>query len=602
MNKKKKKNIIIGIVLILIFGIILSSQGFLNLPFATGSSILSLSQVDLQSYNNYLNGKVWLLTFVSGGLGQSYYGFFDNTKIQDGSSYAQKDFSIDIDYSDTTCNYAIYNSASNIPIYDIQKVEWTYIPYVNPCTQSEASERGLSNVLIYGKYTNSVTCFAIGYNSKSLVGNIQNPNVGSQFTVTLDVGGNTASKTFDTLSGTRQGNIGDFAYGIWQGNLVSGQSCPSQSTYKTAYVNGIWRVIDNQNYQRYISSYDNLVNYYGGSLSTSEGEINNLVTDIQSKSSIAKGSKTFGTITSSSSLNNAVIKLTTQTPIQFPLTSLYIKADTLGIYTPVPNMKIIDTNSDCFKTGSGNGLISIEIRNDGDERGTFNAYAQCDSPFTQTSSVTGTLESGQSRIINLPLSASASEKTTGTCIVYIESTGETKSKSVGVCVDPLITCTPNDKFCAISNGIDVVKQCSGDGATAQLIKTCGIDEYCENAECKSGSSPQNWFQRLISSIKIFFNELFSGTFNLIKILKISLSVIVFIFAFLFGKDLFSGLQKGKNEWLSWILALIGGFLISWVVYLAFWWGMLIFVIWVLFRLIVGGKLLRLKRGIKKLRK
>ena len=371
-------------------------------------------------------------------------------------------------------------------------------------------------------------CYAIGYNELSEVGNLDTPDVGSEFTININViGGESASKTINTLSGSTSGQVGDLAYAVWQGNLVSGQSCPDKDPFKAAYVNGAWRTIDESSYSQYklFVSEQSIIGRCG--TSPSRSCLDGWFSDATNVVNQAKLSKSLGSVKNSASLNNAFVSVVTDTPLQFPLTSLYIKADSIGIFTPVPDIRINSATSPCFKTGSGNGIITAQITNIGQERGAFTAFAQCSSPFASTGNVQGTLESGASRTINLALSASASQKELSTCVVVVESVGETESRIVNVCVDPQITCTvPNPQtFCAIDGNNEVVKQCSVDGATSRILETCKSTEVCDDGECILDSDGGGGLG-IIDRIRLFFSDLISGTFDFLVALKYFIIFIV----------------------------------------------------------------------------
>lgn len=579
----------------ILVGVILFQSGIF--PFSiVGTSTLSLTQAQLQSNNPYLDGKTWLLTFTSGGLGQRYYGTFTPQDVQDytsDGSTTTKTFSIDVNYDDQVWNYPIIQTSYNKPIYDIKVVKWTYVPFIDPCSSEEAKSRGLSNVLWYVKPSLSVTCYGIGYNTQSPIGNIGNPTLTSSYEIKVSTPDGTATKTIDINSGSTQGSIGDFAYAIWQGNLGSGVEFPSQSAYKTAYVNGYWRTIRSSYYNTYL----NLVSQTPPSTTSSlEQWIDNL------KSSVinAKLSTSFGNINSATSLNNALIKITTTTPIQFPVTTLYIKADTIGIYTPTPEIRLFSPNSDCFQTGE-QGSISVGLENVGEEYGTWNIYVECEDPFSSTRNIQVSLDSGEKVTRFIPISATSISETYGSCTIFAEGASGTKSIDVDTCVKPQITCTPNSRFCSIYGNNEVVKLCSSNGATSQIIETCPIGTYCEEAECKTGEKPteEGFFSRIISSITNFFSNLFSGTLSFFEIIRIILVGIVFLFSLLFGKDLFSGFKVFRTkQGLAWIPSIILSGLLAWLVYISFWIGLILFIIYLLFRFLVGGKIKLIKGAFK----
>ncbi len=573
MKKKQKNILIVSIIVlsILILGI-LGSTG--KLPFAvSGSNTLSISQASLTSSNPYLNGKVWILTFSAGGLGQSYSGTITPSDIDSktsDSTTTTKNLNINVVYENTECQYPIQSAGLLKPIYDIIYKE--YSCFFSPSESSAKKDSGLTNILYFGKYS-GLTCFVFGYNTQSIVGNLGQTNVNAPFTINLEVDGKNAIKRIDTLTGSNQGAIGDYAYAIWGGNLVSGVSCPqtTNNLYVPIYVNGNWRLGSKQSYDTYVSLINNAP-------TTSKDSNTILYNNLKKAISNAKVSRSFGSIESSSSLSNAIIKYTTASAIQFPVTTLYIKADTLGIFTPTPDIRPTSASSNCFKTGD-TGLISVNIKNYG-ESGTFNVYATCLSPFSTTQTITGSLNKDEVRTINIPLSASASEKTSKSCTVFIESGGTTKQINSNVCVDPHITCLVAypTKFCGILNNQEVVQQCSSDGFSTKTIETCDSTKYCDKGECKLKGSTESSLG-IWDSIKGFF----SGLSILLTIVKWILLVIGSLFSFLFGKQLLDKIIKKKdktNKIVIWTLSILLGLGIAVLLYA-------ILMTWIFWAVIIG---------------
>ena len=542
-----------GVFVVIAF-LIIGSQADL---FSIGTSTLSLSEVDLRSSTPFFSGKAWLLTFVPGTTAQSYFGDFDATDVSqknDGPETTENDFTIEVEYEDTECVYDFQGTSSNTPIYELITEDWIWKPW-DTCTETEAESRGMSNVLYVGGLSNLLRCGAIGYNELSPIANIDSPDVESEFTVTIDVEGEgRQSAIFNTLSGQQNGYVGSFAYLTWQGNLVSGQSCPDKDPFKAAYINGIWRIISESRYDDYEDSFNGLDDLLGGNtdLSQMEQRVNN----VNSRATTAKGSKSFGTIFNSNSISSGRTEVTTQTPIQFPLTTMYIKSATLGIFTPTPDINFVGTpDSDCFKTGSGNGLISVTLKNTGDEGGGFTVGATCDAPFEATN-VQGSLGSGEQRTYNLPLTATGSQQLTANCEVFVSDITGTQRRDVSVCVDPEITCTVPypKKFCGVSQGKDVVKQCSQDGATSEILETCNVDFFCEEGQCKEGPGGGGGgiFDRFFGWISDLFNGGLSTLFMMKRLILLALGAISVFSSETLLKRV-TGLKKNKAA--RWLIAI-----------------------------------------------
>lgn len=582
MKKTTEKTLIIGTIVV--FGIILLALFFVNKPLAIGgTSTLSLSKATLESTNSYLSGQVWVLTFSANALGQSYFGNFNPMDVEDatpGSLRSKRDFSIEVNYDDTKCKYPIKGTSLD-PIKDVRKIEWTYIPFVSPCDETKAKANGLNNIIIFGKYGWSLTCFAVGYDTKSVIKNIDNPDVSADYTINIDVvGGQSASASFNTLEGSTSGPVGSFAYSVWNGNLDSGKACPSQQAYLGAYVNGVWRIVNANSYDSYKNEYDKISTFYFGGGASDKTQLENLISLINSKANTAKTSVAFGSIENPADLNNARIIYTSTTPLQFPVTTMYIKADSIGIYTPVPNFKITSASSTCFKTGT-EGAIAFTVENTG-ETGGFNAFATCSGVFSATRNIQGTVSASSSSSFNIPLSATASSEQRSSCIVTVESTGQTVTKSVSVCVQPQVTCDvePGKKFCGFEGGLDVIKVCSADGATSTVVERCTATQSCNNAKCVDKDNPGNWWDDFWNGIKNFFGDLFGGTFDFLRILKYILIGLGVIFSFIatngtlesFGERFRFKLFR-KNPWLVYLLSGAVAIAVGYVLYLfigSFW--------------------------------
>lgn len=556
MNKKTR-NVAIVLSIILLIGIL---AYFGKLPLSiSGSSTLSLNSVQLQSNNPYLNGQAWLLTFSAGGLGQSYYGTITPSDV-DGfttdSTRTTKNLNIQVTYDDQSCNYPIMSTGSFTPIYDISQYTYTYIPLISECDLATGAKKSgipSSNIILWKKPSGSLTCHIVYQTGTSPIGSMGNGNVNAPYTITLNVDGNIATKKIDPTSGSTQGAIGDYAYGIWNGNLVSGISCPASYNYKASYVNGIWRIIDNQAYTNYVNKFNTRLST---SYFTADSDVNTWVSDLQYYAAYAKLSKSFGTIDTSSSLTNAVVEIPLSSPIQMPVTSLYVKSSTLGIYTPVPNIQIVSSSSSCFKTGES-GVLSVNIKNSGDQGGTYRVYAQCQNPFSQTQSASGSLNAGESRTVNLALSATATQKTQSTCTVSVETTGGTKTATANVCVDPQITCTipyPN-KFCGFSGSQEAVFQCSENGATKNLVNLCAINEYCDVGVCKQTQSTGKSNLDLLDKIK----GLFSGALDFLTYVKYFAIFIISLLSIFQSYDLLRKIETlRRNNKLRGLVAFVIG--------------------------------------------
>jgi len=406
---EKKTIYLIGILigLIVIISSILALTGNLNFLSIIGSSTLSLSKVDLKSSFSQLNGQAWMLTFSAGGLGQSYYGSFDAEEIEDEGTTATKGFTINVEYGEQTCNYDITSSNTKMPIYDdLKMATWFCLGTISEEDATEQFEKkyGSGYVTYWGRDSildGSINnCWVVGSPTYSTVGSFESPDLDNEYTITLNIDGNKVSKTINSLSGSSQGKIGDYAYAVWNGNLVSGASCPDKDPYLPIYSGGKWIVGDADYYDDYKT--------YLASIGTTDRTTRNLaISNTRNYASKTKAQQSFGYLNSATSLNEGSVIVTLDSPIQFPVTTLYIKSATLGIYTPSSKVDLYSPNSECFDTGT-QGSIEIGIKNTGDQSWTGNIYAECSSPFSAGRSLILSLSSGESATRYIPITADAS--------------------------------------------------------------------------------------------------------------------------------------------------------------------------------------------------
>ena len=558
MAKKKNKVIIPLIVLILIFSV----AAFFAVKTQTtgfgGTSLLSLTQVNLDSKNPYLSGKAWVYTFRQGGLAQHAYGTVTPSNVESitHDEKPTKNFRIDAYYENQECVYPISVNYDEAKVYKLAICEWTGI--TTPWTPESYFREKLKEKCdissnkafgIYGKYPWSTTCYSTYIAEESTVGYFGNTDLRTQMRIDIKAGDETSSISLDS-EGKTQGKVGDFAYAIWQGNLDTGKSCKytTDMPFKPIYVSGYWRTTSKALYEEYKKDYDammvdvdqgwgdagsfvwNGVRYYN-----KKTDMASFIKTFNAQSSRTLISKSFGSIDSKSSLSSAVVRDEIQDSLQYPVITMYIKADTLGIYTPTPEIKIIKGNSGCFKTGE-DGTIAITVKNTGDEYGNWNAYGTCTDPFDITRRIDISLDAGQTKTVYLPLSATAIKKTLGKCTVTFESAAGKKTITIDTCVDPHQTCTPNKMWCDNINNLDVIKKCDSAGVTVSVYKECKSNEYCDATVsppiCKESGTPPGglckWWD-----LSCHMKSWFKGLGNYFSVLIIVLSVFIAIIGGMF---------------------------------------------------------------------
>ncbi len=460
----------------------------------TGFNDIALSSIDYLSNDPVLGGKSWVLTVVQNCQGRYAVGSFDKSKIQDYQDNARAEYDLKITTSldEQKCEYPIQVQGTSIKHLNYEtknlKFGWGAGDFEDECTAKTGSLWFINKGWDY-------TCFWATETAKH--GILETPSTTFKSTIKLESHGETKTATI-TNTGPRSVQIGDVGSAFWNGNLVTGDQCPIAADYRisAAYQNGVWRTIDESKYQAYLGYHqaqlENCINRYvdyGTETPDSCTDDYNVMESnaLSGKQLVSKG----GSVgTTYGSTYNGKVFLEPVKALQYPMITLRLNVDWIGLYIPVGEPKVIYASSQDFRTGT-TGIIDSQIQNVGTGTGSFNVYATCEAPFSQQGgSHTVYLAPNEVTSVSIPITASASAETAGTCSVCAQDINDpTKKhcKSVAVTVKPQILCTPNERRC---NG-DYIEQCSLDGSGWTTIQECELGCEFKNNQpsCKSQLEP-----------------------------------------------------------------------------------------------------------------
>jgi len=585
-----KKNKIWIYVLIVIILIIIG--GVFLVPYiqsVTGFSTLALSKVSFESDSEYLDGEQWVLTVAQGTLAQRAQGTFTPENIEDvtGGETTKNNFQINVNYQDQTCEYNVVQGDYDAPIYKLALHRFFCVaPLLNEDKViKELEDNGISEnrlTMAWGAVPSISfnNCWAIYWTEKTIVARFENPKIRSKMNIAVLAGTRSDDVTLDTLRDA-ESPLSDFAYVVWVGNLDSGKQCPSQTPYRPVYKSDKYVTIDDQMYERYINVWDDL---YLETLNKDDYDFNDLevyINSLNNKANIALVSKNFGYYEKGGEINNAILKHELIAPLIFPVLTFYVKAETLGIYTPSPSLKMISADSPEFD--SGNGIIYITVKNIGDEDGTWNFYGDCNSGFEIPESRQYSIGAGQTKTVTLPLQGESGDKTTGKCTIYAENVAGVESIDVTVTVNPFVTCQPNSKFCGTSGGKDVVFKCDSDGAGKSVAKECTVGQICENAECKDDNgNDSDWWDK----IKDFFNDIGNFFTEFVLIISIVVGLLATIAGYVLYERFAKIVKIKENKLIAIIVGVLLGFLAGYLFYSLFWWGIAALIIYIIISFII----------------
>ena len=301
-----------------------------------------------------------------------------------------------------------------------------------------------------------------------------------------------------------------------------------------------------------------------------------------------------------------------------------VRADWLGIKINVGKPQIVGKSCDDFKSGD-NGKIDVQVKNIGSAKGSFVGSVSC-GVIKQSYSLTATsINPRETKTISIPIDAGTfADEKYDNCEIRVQDFNKESNydTSSAIChiLKPAL-CVEGDFYLennCIKKCIDGIKKqlkCCEIGQTIIFNESKRSDElggyYCSEGGGNGGINPcSSCDEFAISKIlgpvwksKQCQPSILQGyTTCALSFIKYILMLIVLIFGTLFGKDLFAGINSiRKYVWLHWILALITSLILAYLIFIVFWIGIVIFIIYIVLRLLIGGKIRVIKTAIKRLR-
>ncbi len=606
----KKENIfkIVGI-LVLLIGVLFTfgPQLGINIPSLSvinqGFSTLSLSQIAVNSNDPNINGKSWLLTVSQNGAGQSAYGA--SATLKDDTTKATSDpLTIKVSLDKNYATYPIYNQG--IPIYSVTYATTRYDPFSSSggCNTKYWTH---SFQEAFAPFISIVYCF--NYNKVGEYGTIGAGR--DNFKSTIKVSGKSGSDSCVVSSNegssschSSKGNL----YASWVGSLVSGQELPNAigqgviAVYDTKD-NG-WKTASKTAYTRW-NNYQTggLFNCIGltGSASTAGSSCFDTYDNYQQALMSGKSFKSYGgsTASTSGSQSSGQINLDLGQQFNFPVITMRIKANFIGINIPTGKPKITYASSPQFQTGQ-TGNIMVTLKNEGKGVGSFDVFAKCTNGISQSGNTQriSSLSPGQSQTINIPLTSNVLSGTkVGSCLITADDvndptlmstyTVKVSSNAISICTDGK-TKFIGSQIQECQNNKWIIKQTckstqhpgyeTGGIRCIDNSITCAYNQHPKDVNGKlvcvsnggNGGNGGNWFGNFFRNI---FNSIFGNFFATIKWIVVLLSSLL---TFVFSRD-FLDKVKTIPEVLNWGLSIIFGVLIGLLVFNIIWVAVFIFI-------------------------
>ncbi len=424
-KQKRRRNVgfvIAGLIILLVLGIFaqqFSIQGF---------STLSLDRVDFSSNDNTIGGQAFLVSVVQNGVGQSVSGSFSTSQLNselDGEGVeTSKDLSVSLSTEGQECVYDIRTTNDALRRLNIIEQDDCL---TNICLNSAIDRcRGEQGTFAHeGGFISRKKYICYDFEYVGTVGTVGLDRLAFETTVEVEVDGEDFSGVISN-SGDRSVVLGDNrVHASWQGNLASGLSCPSPSGQDlVALYTDRWSLISESAYDDWKNigstvavddcmdrannnagvSYASCVDNYNGLLNVATNPVD----------FVSSGGSD---VELSGSASSGEIRLPLGNLIEYPMITMRIAADVLGIVIPVGMPEIVDVIVTDASLGV-QGNIRVDVKNVGTERASFNVAVECQEPFSvRGASPVIQVELDRTSTANIPFSAGV-EGTKG-CVVTV---------------------------------------------------------------------------------------------------------------------------------------------------------------------------------------
>jgi len=291
------------------------------------------------------------------------------------------------------------------------------------------------------------------------------------------------------------------AYLNWEGNLQSGRSCPvtegltpvKAPTYTGGFppITTKWKMVDNHLINSYISEYQSLTSYLEAcqlNAMTCDGKVvfakikatNDLISEILSDEG------RISVYPQTSTADRITVEITD--PIYYPtypVFTLHIKAETIGIRELVPKPEFIEREISISGTAGKTVYVSPHLKNTG-ETGEINLYMICESGyyFSGKTEVGG----GETKSILIPikLAKEITEEYRDTCKLTASARGGESTVTILVNWKPRIICKARIEYKCVDDDLYV---CNAYGTGWELSKHCPYGCDPVHNRCK-GAPPE----------------------------------------------------------------------------------------------------------------
>ena len=477
------------IIMVVIVGFIVMFNGSPFLPFASGGGTLfSVGQTTFESNDptGFLNGPVWVFAMSQGGMGQYAYGTVPASAIVDGASSADKGFKLEMQSMSTSCSYPIYVDTAGDKIYNYSN--HTFLTHMcalsappfgttetfNKCIRDYCvNASGGSEFVAVTSAPLQITHVCI-YRAPvtSYAGNLRTTGIydfSTNFKLTVDDETPVTANITNATTGS-EAQLGNVALIKWLGNFVSGEDCPSPTTFnvRSLYVDGRWKLISTTRWNEWATARDDLEN----SLNITEQQTLDKIYVANTRATAAQRSAAFTPFVGQNITSYTAGKYvkTLDKSLQTPAFTFYVKASELGFNQPVGTARIDEVKSTNFLTGT-QGTISTKFTNTSTVNANFEIWATCSGEISMEGvPVVRSVAAGTQTQVWLPMIGTCSTTVTSSCIINVKPMGggTAKTAPVDISCGPQMTCIPKQRECIE----DMIKICNDEGTGYNIVEDC----------------------------------------------------------------------------------------------------------------------------------
>lgn len=465
---------------------------------------LSVSEIKFSSNDADVSGEAFLLNGVENGASdEALFSINDNKdrfdeNLGNGKKIKQGG-KISSELKEYKLSYPIIND--NIPLFNAeivgQKQYWgSFYDYDSWCSNLAGNREWF-----WKKPSGSFKVYCVAFNDVGKLGRISssiNTLFKDEVKVTLDDGSQETISISESQKTARTSNV--FMRFNFMGGSTS-QAPDLGNDYGVVYAssNNKWFTASKPKIDAYkaviesSSDLEKIINqclnggFWGGGLG-GKGEIEacindfNILSDIKETKIVQYDSEII-----QSGLNGNIVL--SNTPIyQYPVFTLKIKADWIGIFQPVGKPVFAsDVTNDCFVEGNS-GKIEFSIKNDANVDASFDVGITCGSGFSAINEGFIPFKAGETKKLTYYITGETESKTEGTCSVVVTDSSNPSvkvSKSGNVCTLDANQCSP---LGAVRCNGNLIQECAEESGVQVWtnINECSVacEESAGVVECR----------------------------------------------------------------------------------------------------------------------